>query len=155
MDIQQNSSLDPFAFTSSFLQNAPNYSECAYIGKRRITIAPAMVAAEKGRVLDRNNLELVHEHILFANSGDNIGWGPNGLFSDKSVSSDYQLEDICYSGEEMRRAIVTLQLNERFHHKSLYSLFRNNCQDFISAIRNRIKNMRAASTNNIGTETSR
>lgn len=155
MNIKQNRSIDPFAFTSSFLLNAPNYSECAYIGKRRITIAPAMVATEKGRVLDRNNLELAHEHILFANSGDNIGWGPNGLFADKSIPSDYQLEDVCYDGEEMRRAIVTLQLKERFHHKSLYSLFRNNCQDFISAIRNRIKNMRAGPINNIVTETSR
>ena len=153
MNIKQDSSIDPFALTSSFLLNAPNYSECAYIGKRRISIAPAMVASERGRILDRKNLELVHEHILFANSGDNIGWGPNGLFSDKSVFSDYHLEDTCYNGEEMRRAIVTLQLEGRFHNKSLYRLLGNNCQDFISAIRKRIKNMRVVSTKNLGTET--
>lgn len=131
-------------FAESFLRDKPNYSECAYVAKRPLSFLPVMISSRNSGLLDRENLEIAHEHIIFPNSGDNIGWGNEGLFSESLSKHDYTHDDVCHNGETMRRAIATLSLQNRFDDKNHYHALWNNCQDFISAIRQRLGGMQRA-----------
>ena len=94
------------AFTGSFILQSPNYSECAYIGRRPLKSLSFLPSTPYNRVLDRANLELAHQHIIFANSGDNIGLSHKGLFSEDVRNKKYSLEPTCFEGAVMRRAIA-------------------------------------------------
>ncbi len=133
-------------FAESFLRNKPNYSECAYVAKRPLSFLPGVISSRNSGLLDRENLELAHEHIIFSNSGDNIGWGNEGLFSESPSKQYYTHDNVCHNGETMRRAIATLSLQNRFDNKNLYHVLWNNCQDFVSAIKQRLSRMQKLQT---------
>ena len=134
MTVYYRNSDESKAFTESFVLNSPNYSECAYIGRRPLTSLSFLSSIPYNQALDRNNLELVHQHIIFANSGDNIGWSHKGLFSEDVRNKKYSLEPTCFEGATMRRAISLIDIDGKFDDRRWYHLLRNNCQDFISRI---------------------
>lgn len=127
-----NPMCDEVQYLRSFGFKEPNQSECARTGKRSLSWffwVPAISGGWKNSILDRNNLELSHEHIFFSGSGDNIGWGKRGLFTEDSRASRYKLDSTCYNGETMRRAIASSLFS------TSYGYFSNNCQDFVERIR--------------------
>lgn len=116
----------------------PALCECARIGKRPLSWAPWLGAfsyGSKGGMLDRNNLEFSHEHILFEGTGENIGFGPHGRFTEDTSSYRYRWDEHCYSGATLRAALSSVSTPEP------YNFFINNCQDFISKVKDRYQEL--------------
>jgi hypothetical protein len=116
----------------------PQLCECARIGKRSLSWAPwlgLLSGSSQGGMLDRNNIEFSHEHILFEGTGENIGFGPNGLFTEDISRYRYRWEDHCYSGDTVRAALSSIAVSKK------YNFFLNNCQDFISKVRDRYQEL--------------
>jgi len=90
---------------------AQNQCECATTGKRSLSWLfwiPFISGGSKNSLLDRNNLELSHEHIFFSGSGDNIGWGEKGFFSEAEGTLGYQMNHECYNGSTIRKVISSM-----------------------------------------------
>lgn len=121
----------------------PPYCECARIAKRPLAWGlwlSELSDSEDGSFLDRNNLELSHEHLFFEQSGHNIGFGPKGLFSEEKTAFSYREGKECYNGELMRQVL------ERIPLPHFYSLIGNNCQRFIEKVREAYHRYSAFST---------
>lgn len=118
------------------LDQQPPYCECARVGKRPLswgTWIPNVSSGKRNGVLDRNNIEFSHEHVLFDQSGDNFGFGPDGVFSEDTSKFEYRLDQNCYDGQLMRQIYQKLKLSKP------YRFIGNNCQDFIDRVRELIR----------------
>lgn len=78
---------------------------------------------------DYFNTELSHEHGFFEDSsGENIGLGAKGRFSEDPTNKGYRYDDKHYDDALMREALKNLEDGE-------FSLLRNNCQDWCDRLR--------------------
>ena len=110
----------------------PPYCECARFGKRPLswfTWVPGMSDSKDNSFIERNNLELSHEHLFFDQSGDNIGFGPKGYFSENDGNYKYKYEKECFDGALMRKALLKVK------DMSSYFIVSSNCQVFAERIR--------------------
>jgi hypothetical protein len=118
---------------------------CRYSGKyvvfaqRPLQVLPIRVPLPRG---DRNNIELAHEHIFFCNNGRverNIGFGPDGMFSESALSEKYVLIDEEQYDSKIMTQILPKQLLSKQCHETNpvgeYGLRTNNCQDFAERVR--------------------
>ena len=118
---------------------------CRYSGKyvvfaqRPLQALPIRVPLPRG---DRNNIELAHEHIFFCNNGRverNIGFGPDGMFSESALSEKYVLiDEERYDSEIMTQILPKQLLSKQCHETNPvgeYGLRTNNCQDFAERVR--------------------
>ena len=106
----------------------PPYCECVNTGKRSLSWAPWVpgVSSLNSSPLDKENLELSHEHLIWEQSGANVGFGPDGLFGEDFEYKRYRMGSTCYDGSKMRKALYSVDVSQS------YNFLRNNCQDFIS-----------------------
>lgn len=90
----------------------------------------------KNTLRDFLNLQRAHEHIFFCNNGKierNVGFGPNGRFSEEIISEDYVVVDNQqYDSNIMSRV---LSADQCYISDDSYNFIRNNCQDFAERIR--------------------
>ena len=95
---------------------------------------------------DRNNVQLAHEHIFFCNNGRierNVGFGPDGRFSEESFSGEYRL----VNNQKYNTSIINSILGPDACYKSevgTYGLRSNNCQDFAARVRSEYNRRMAA-----------
>lgn len=108
--------------------NEPPYCECARTGDRPLSWLTRLPFFSDNSVLDYFNKEVGHEHIQFTASGDNIGFGPHGLFSEDVTSYDYNWAPECYDGSTMRKAIAETEPREP------YLFAWNNCQSYVEDV---------------------
>lgn len=108
----------------------------AFFAKRPLQGMPwfGRASSATNSVDDRNNTEISHEHIFFEDgkAPSNIGFGPDGLFSEPS-SKGYRVIDKGYNDCVMRLAVRTAPLGQ-------YCLLgingiKNNCQDWADRVR--------------------
>lgn len=111
----------------------PNYCECAYVVKRPISNFPWLKGVSSNQTLNKFNLELSHEHIIFSESKENIGFGAKGYFSDQE-NIKYREQSKCYNAKIIRRALREFFENKKLIKKEVYNIFKNNCQHFIENI---------------------
>jgi hypothetical protein len=128
------------------LTSSPPYSECAYVAKRPLSWAvwiKGFSQAAKGSFLDRYNKEFSHEHIIFEQSGENIGFGPEGLFREDVTSYNYRLDSPCFDGARMRQAVSLTQ-----EPRTYFFLF-NNCQSFVERVKQVYNLLQSGSTDKL------
>ena len=116
----------------------PPLCECARVGKRSLSWAPWLGIFSKGpenSFLNRNNLEMAHEHVYFEGSKDNIGFGPHGMYEEEVEKLSYRWEQTCYDGTTMREALRTVT------PMGSYNFFTNNCQDFMARVKERYRQL--------------
>ena len=109
----------------------PPYCECARVGVRPLFGANDFLhspAMGNRSLLDRANLEVLHEHIFFEASGDNIGFEKQGLFEEALGVRGYRLDTECYDGHIMREAI------RRVKPATSYHLLLRNCQHYVEKV---------------------
>lgn len=111
----------------------PNICECAYFVKRPISVLPWVRGVSSNDTLDKINLELSHQHIVFSDTKQNIGFGPAGYFSD-SDNKVYFEQSKCYDASLVRDSIRKFFESKYVIKKHTYNLFKNNCQHFIDNI---------------------
>lgn len=112
-------------------ERAPPLCECARAVKRPLSWGVWLpgISGWRDMPLDRWNKELSHEHLVFPASGDSIGFGPQGLFTETYAEARYVHLSECFDGSLMREAIAATPPPGR------YSIFTNNCQHFVAAVR--------------------
>lgn len=117
--------------SDQLLLKQPPYSECAYFGKRSLGSLPWLgpLSDTPSFFLDRNNIEFSHEHIIFAQSQDNIGFETDGMFTEDLSDKHYHLDKTCYQGSLLRQAVKLVDISSSYH------LFYHNCQDFCEKVR--------------------
>ena len=108
----------------------PSSGECARFEKRPLSWAVWLPFLSQNSTLDELNMEFLHEHLVFEDTGDNIGFGPHGYFSEDVDSFEYGEKSRCFDAEVMRKAIVLLE-----RQSFSYNFFFNNCQDYAEALR--------------------
>jgi hypothetical protein len=97
---------------------------------------------------DRNNVQLAHEHIFFCNNGRierNVGFGPDGRFSEETISEKYRL----VNDRRYNPAIINSILGPDACYISdvgTYGLRSNNCQDFAARVRTEYNRRESALT---------
>ena len=119
---------DTDSFRNSFVEQAPSYCECARVTKRPLSWAFWSDLFSSNRTLDAVNAEFSHSHITFDQSGDNIGFGPHGLFAEDMSKFDYRAEPECYDGTAMRRAIADTE------PPTDYYFVGQNCQTYVERV---------------------
>lgn len=115
-------------FRQSFEDQAPQMSECAYFGRRALSWLRWIPGLSQNSYLDSANKEVSHEHIIFPSTGQNIGFGPHGLFAEDVASHGYKIDPTCYDGQTMRRAIAATD------KPSFYGFVVNNCQSYVERV---------------------
>ena len=88
------------------------------------------------------NIEAAHEHLFFEDKmGGNIGFGPNGRFSENPRGRNYRMRGKHYNDALMRQAVQNIGDGD-------YSLLgigkgvkKNNCQDWSSRVRKEYKRL--------------
>lgn len=124
----------PKGLVTNLLGDEPTYCECAYVAKRPLSWSrwiPGLSKLFSGGILDSLNKEWAHEHIIFEQSKSNIGFGPQGLFSEDIERHEYLLNSVCLDGSLMREAIQDTK------PPSFYLFFFKNCQTYIENVLDR------------------
>lgn len=124
----------PKGLVTKLLGNEPIYCECAYVAKRPLSWSrwiPGLSKILSGGILDSLNKEWAHEHLIFEQSKSNIGFGPQGLFSENIQEQEYLLDSVCLNGSLMRQAI------EDTKPPSFYLFFFQNCQTYVESVLDR------------------
>jgi len=89
-----------------------------------------------GPLSDFFNLEGIHEHGFFEDgTGDNIGFGPNGRYSEDPRGKNYKCGRKHYDDDLMREALRNVKDGE-------YNFFRNNCQHWASRLRKEYRKLK-------------
>jgi RHS repeat-associated protein len=120
-----------------FVQNNPvNYFDpygLFHFGKRPLAGMSFMIT---GVLDDSLNIEVAHEHGFFDDgSGENIGFGPNGRFSENPWDFDYVYDfTTIYDDDIIREALGNLEDGE-YSLIGIGSLDKNNCQDWSDRLR--------------------
>lgn len=130
--------LNPNSDPLRWIQDEQPYCECAKIGKRPLSWTTFIPEYVEIPGLNSINQEPFHEHIVFEESRDNIGyangsWTQKGAFAGKLFAEDvdeyrYTYTDECYDGTIMRRAI--LETPEPAH----YTFLGINCQTYVERV---------------------
>lgn len=103
-----------------------------YFGKRPLSGSPWLGAASSNPIDDYFNTELSHEHGFFEDvQGDNVGFGPNGRFSEDPTGKGYRYDNTHYDDALMRQALNNI--NDGTY--SNWPWNKNNCQDWAERLR--------------------
>ncbi|MDD2941726.1 MAG: hypothetical protein PHC51_02055 [bacterium] len=87
-----------------------NACSCFYFGKRPLSGLKAVNKRPlESPMLGKANLEPLHEHGYFADNGDNIGYGPHGLFSENMQLHNYVFDPVCYDSAKAAQAITAVK----------------------------------------------
>ncbi|MFA5144009.1 MAG: RHS repeat-associated core domain-containing protein [Candidatus Omnitrophota bacterium] len=101
-------------------------------GKRPLEGKPWFDNASDNRADDYLNTELSHEHGFFEDgSGENVGFGPKGRFSEDPMGKGYRYGTEHYDDELMREALK----NVKDGKYSNWPWSKNNCQDWAERLR--------------------
>ena len=101
-------------------------------GKRPLSGLPWIPGASSNPIDNYFNTELSHEHGFFEDgSGDNVGFGPDGRFSENPEGKRYRYDDKHYDDDIMREALK----NSKDGKFRLLSGKKNNCQDWADRLR--------------------
>lgn len=113
-----------------------------HFGKRPLTGAPWIPGASSNPIDDYFNTEVSHEHGFFDDgSGKNIGFGPEGRFSEDATGKGYRYDDKHYDDDLIREALKNIEDGD-------YSLLgiggkkKNNCQDWADRLRSEYDRLR-------------
>ncbi len=105
-------------------------------GKRPLSGAPWIPGGSSNPIDNYFNTEISHEHGFFEDgSGENIGFGPDGRFTEDPTDKGYRYDDTYYDDALIREALGNIGDGE-------YSLLgwgdpvKNNCQDWAERLRN-------------------
>ena len=124
-------------FRQRFVRDAPPMSECARVARRPLSWLGWIPGLSSNPLLDLLNKEVSHQHIIFESSGDNIGYGPRGMFSEDVTRWPYRYEKTCYDGNFMRQAIACTD------PPSWYLGLLSNCQSYIQRVLDRYSDLKA------------
>lgn len=127
--IIQGSDASSLPLNQQLALSEPPYCECARSGKRPLSWAFNVPGLSKNGLLDRLQLEFAHEHLKFDQSGDNIGFGPEGLYSEDINKYQYSWDKECLNGAQVRSALWGIEV------PGYYNFFISNCQKFIEMLR--------------------
>lgn len=122
-----------------------NACSCFFFGKRPLSGLKIINKHPlENPLLGNAHLELLHEHGYFADNGDNIGYGPQGLFSENMHLHHYTFDPQCYDSDKAARAIAEVEpksylmlspvVNWLAVPLKLKSLF-DNCQSYTAKLR--------------------
>jgi RHS repeat-associated protein len=136
---------DPIGFAGGdtdlygYVQNNPmNYIDSNGLfrfGKRPLSGLPWIPGASANPVDDYFNTELSHEHGFFEDgTNDNIGFGPNGPFSENPTGKGYRYDNKHYDDAIMREALKNVK-NGQYSLIGNLHLRKNNCQDWADRLR--------------------
>lgn len=88
------------------------------------------------------NTELSHEHGFFEDgSGQNIGFGPNGRFSEDPNGKNYRFDGKHYDDSLMREALKNIT-DGKYSNKPWN---KNNCQDWAERLRKEYERLKKES----------
>jgi hypothetical protein len=112
--------------------------------KRPLSGLPWIPGASSNPIDDAFNTEISHEHGFFEDgSNDNIGFGPNGRFSEDPSNKGYRSGSEHYDDAIMREALKNM--NDGAYSNLPWK--KNNCQDWAERLRgeyNKIKNSQSS-----------
>jgi RHS repeat-associated protein len=118
-----------------------------YFGKRPLI---GMSFKIEGIIEDRLNIEVLHEHGFFGDgSGENVGFGPDGRFSEDPKGLGYVYDwtrTRIYDDDIIREALKNLQDGE-YSLLGIGPLEKNNCQDWADRLREEYKRIKRAREN--------
>jgi hypothetical protein len=101
-------------------------------GYRPLSDSPWIPIASRNPIDDYFNTDISHEQGFFEDgSGDNVGFGPNGRFSEDPTGKGYRYDNAHYDDNIMREALKNIQ-------DGTYSNLpwkKNNCQDWAERLR--------------------
>ena len=111
-------------------------------GKRPLSGAPWIPGGSSNPVDNYFNTEISHEHGFFEDgSGENIGFGPDGRFSEDPSDKGYRYDDKYYDDALIREALGNIEDGD-------YSLLgwgdpkKNNCQDWADRLRDEYERLK-------------
>ena len=92
------------------------------------------------------NLEISHEHGFYDDAeGGNVGYGPEGVFTEDPQGKNYRYDNKYYDDEIMRQAVENVNNSGKFSPENysviLKSKKKHNCQDYCTAIRREYKRL--------------
>ena len=112
-----------------------------YFGKRPLSGLPWIPIASSNPIDDYFNTELSHEHGFFEDgTGDNIGFGPKGRFSEVPTGKGYRCDNKHYDDNLMGEALKNVKDGEY----SNWLWKKNNCQDWAERLRQEYERLRRA-----------
>jgi RHS repeat-associated protein len=104
-------------------------------GKRPLSGAPWIPGGSSNPIDNYFNTEISHEHGFFEDgSGENVGFGPEGRFTEDPTDLGYRYDDTYFDDDLIREALGNIEDGE-------YSLLgwgdpkKNNCQDWADRLR--------------------
>jgi len=102
-----------------------------HIGKRPLEGYPWLPGPSSNPLDDYLNAEFSHEHGFFDDgSGENIGFGENGRFSEDPIGKGYRYDNEVYDDDIIRRALENIEDGKY----SNWPWNKNNCQDWIERL---------------------
>ncbi|HSQ97587.1 MAG TPA: DUF637 domain-containing protein, partial [Rickettsiales bacterium] len=112
----------------------------AYYAKRAMEGSSWSDKFSDNDTLDKLNLEYSHEQIFMDDTGENIGYFGDGLFSGGEIRSDkdYLLSTYVRTGDDnydddiMRQAIKNVDTTQ---YLGKYNIITNNCQNYADSVR--------------------
>lgn len=112
-----------------------------YFGNRPLSDgkAPWFPVGSSNPIDNYFNTELSHEHGFFEDgTGDNIGFGPVGRFSEDPTGKDYRYDNKHYDDNLMREALEHVK-DGGYSNKPWK---KNNCQDWAERLRKEYERLR-------------
>ncbi|MBI4847383.1 MAG: hypothetical protein HY808_02220 [Nitrospirae bacterium] len=110
-----------------------------YFGKRPLSGLPWITGASSNPIDDYFNTELSHEHGFFEDgTGENIGFGLKGRFSEDPAGRGYRYENKHYDDDLMRKALKNIKDREY----SNLPWKKNNCQDWADSLRQEYESLK-------------
>jgi RHS repeat-associated protein len=143
-------SKDPIGFGGrqtglyNYVSNNPiqfiDESGLGHFGKRPLSGLPWIPLASSNPIDNYLNTEISHEHFFFDDgSGDNVGFGPHGRFSEDPSGKDYRYDNAQYDDALMREALKNVQDGEY----SNWPWNKDNCQDWADRLRKEYNKLKA------------
>jgi len=105
----------------------------ARFGKMPLSGLPWIPVVSSNTLDDCLNTEVSHEHLFF-DDGTNIGFGPNGRFSEDPTGKGYKYDTEHYDDDLMREALNNI-VDGEYSLLGLDGKPKNNCQDWCDRLR--------------------
>lgn len=110
------------------------------LGLAKVCTKPLSIAGTfKSSGVTGLDLAIYHEHLFSEDgSGDNWGYGPDGLYNDNKNKGKYECSSQSYDDHLIRDAVEDVK---KHYPNDDYGLLSNNCQDFVTDVLKRYEQL--------------